>query len=91
MLAGDRGAVVVVARVAKHDVRVGLSWQGANCVREHIVRQSGPAVIQRFARPHPVTRSVRIALHAVGALARVIPRRLNGCILTVAAIQQLSD
>ena len=68
-------AVVVVAGVAKHDIRVLLPRQGTNYVRKHIVRQPALTIVVRLARPHPVTGSVRVTLCAGGALARVIPRR----------------
>src|SRR4029077_18925072 len=77
MLGQQRSAVVVVARVAPHDVRVALCWQRTDYIRQRIVRQPAQAVVVGLARPHPVTGTGWGTILAVGveALARVIPRR----------------
>src|SRR6185437_11489200 len=78
MLAGYRRAVVVVTCIGRLDPRIRLRWQRSYHVREHVVRQPACAIVVGLARKHPVTRSVWIACNAVGALARVIPRRQEG-------------
>ena len=77
-LVSNRRAIVVVARVARHDVRVALSWQGAHHVRKRIVSQPGHAVVVGLARPHPVAGDARVTFGATGALARVVPRGEEG-------------
>src|SRR5947209_16247179 len=75
MLGDDRSAVIVVARIGPLDVEVGLRRQRTNYVRQRIVSQPCHAVVVGLARPHPVTGNARVSISAVGALARVIPRR----------------
>src|SRR5881227_1984503 len=55
MFAGDRRAIVEGAHV-RDDARVVLSWQRADHIREHIVRQPSRTVVGGLACPHPVTR-----------------------------------
>src|SRR6266480_2613637 len=80
MLGQQRGAVVVVAHVAPHDVRVVLCRQRTDYIRQRVVRQPTQAVVVRLARPHPVTGTGWVTILTVGveALTRVIPRCQKG-------------
>src|SRR5437870_1862842 len=78
MLGDDRSAVIVVARIGPLDVEVGLRRQRTDYVRQRIISQPCQAVVVGLARPHPVTGNARVTISAVGALARVIPRRQEG-------------
>src|SRR5437870_5917694 len=77
MFAGDRRAIVEGAHV-RDEARVVLSWQRANHIREHIVRQPSHTVVGGLACPHPVTRNGWVTTCAAGALACVIPHGENG-------------
>src|SRR2546429_3374736 len=77
MFAGDRRAIVEGAHV-RDEARVVLSWQRANHIREHIVRQPSHTVVGGLACPHPVTRNGWVTTCAAGALACVIPHGEKG-------------
>src|SRR5437667_9438941 len=77
MFAGDRRAIVEGAHV-RDEARVVLSWQRANHIREHIVRQPSHTVVGGLACPHPVTRNGWVTTCAAGALACVIPQGEKG-------------
>ena len=78
MLGGDRGAVVVVARIVRLRCRSGWPGSGLTTSENASCRQPGRAVVGGLARPHPVARNGRVTLAAAGALARVIPHGEEG-------------
>src|SRR2546423_465658 len=69
----QRRAIVVIARVARHNKRIALSGQRTHHIAEGHVRKPGRAVVSGLARPHPVTGPGRVAFAATGALAPIIP------------------
>src|SRR5437667_7120240 len=78
MLGKNGRPIVVIARVARHNKRIALSWQWCDHIAEGHIGEPGCAIVSRLARPHPVAGDARVTLGATGALAPVIPHGENG-------------